>query len=280
MKFRAIISDNTCMKDFANIVTTLSKLSKEVICRIEPEKLSLIGHESLSAGMPQTWSDIARQSMFSEYQMEGVDDIHPEIYLAINPAKLALALTMLRNNDINNLKFKLTNKQFPCLTVDYEMVSIGSAQTRKISHDVPVNLVPTRDWSDSNTPALPDFECKLTMPTLRSMRNLMGKIKNLAPTLTFFCNLEGELSLVVETNQATVSSHYRNLEVVVTRRSETPPDEISCRIDTKQLALCLQSNQFQNTRMLCNVSQDEVLKIFIEIRPNVSLSFCLWAVAI
>lgn len=103
------------------------------------------------------------------------------------------------------------------------------------------------------------------------------KIKNLASHVTFFCNNGGEIGMVVETDEVTVASNYKNLQV----QMNDPDDkdaEVSCRVSTKELGICFSCNQFQDLKMFCGATQDHVLKIVVEVRPFVSLNCILWAV--
>lgn len=87
------------------------------------------------------------------------------------------------------------------------------------------------------------------MPSLKSLRTLCEKMKNLAATMTICCISSGDLSFIVETESAIVVSRYFNLIVDQigedTRNIEKngQPIEISCHIDTKQLSLCFGSIQ-------------------------------------
>lgn len=70
-------------------------------------------------------------------------------------------------------------------------------------------------------------------------------MKNLSPSLTICCDLNGDLIFVAETDSAMVASRYFNLNVTKLENSDAPIDgnEVSCRVDSKQLALCFSSNQ-------------------------------------
>lgn len=51
------------------------------------------------------------------------------------------------------------------------------------------------------------------MPSLRSINNLVNKMKNLSPYLTVNGTSMGDLSFITETEQATVTNNYKNLQV-------------------------------------------------------------------
>lgn len=143
-------------------------------------------------------------------------------------------------------------------------------------------VLASRDWDEYRIPVLPNgFDKNLTiaMPSLRSARNLMDKIKNLSPSVTVYCNNQDSLSFVCETDMVTVASHYRNLSVTLTDGSKNDAgDEVACRVSAKQFAMFLSSNQMISGRTYCNIGQDQLIKVFTEVRPNVSLNCILYAV--
>lgn len=72
-------------------------------------------------------------------------------------------------------------------------------------------------------------------------------MKNLTPILTICCSLNGDLSFIVETETAMVASRYYNLvlekHIADGANVNKEPEEIACRVDTKQLAMCFASIQ-------------------------------------
>lgn len=92
------------------------------------------------------------------------------------------------------------------------------------------------------------FQISATMPTLKSLKSLCDKMKNLSPSLTICCDLNGDLIFVVETDSAMVASRYFNLNVTKLEDPIVPieGEEVSCRVDSKQLASCFSSNQVLN----------------------------------
>lgn len=116
------------------------------------------------------------------------------------------------------------------------------------------------------------------MPSLKSLRTLCDKMKNLSPTLTVVCGTNGDMSFIVETDSSMVVSRYFNLvlEEKLNHNHQTKPSEpieFSCQIDTKQLAHVFTSMQMLSPKMVGNMVQDQILNIKINIRENVVI-FC------
>lgn len=82
------------------------------------------------------------------------------------------------------------------------------------------------------------------MPTLKSTRILCDKMKNLSPILTVCAASNGDLSFIVETDSAMIVSRYYNLQLEQDSRIQASdkngdePIEVSCNVDSKQLAMC------------------------------------------
>lgn len=71
-----------------DIVTTISKLSKECVLRIAEDKLYFIVSDDNNAPAPPIlWCEIPQTMFFSEYQMVGLDDDHKDIYLGFGAGK-------------------------------------------------------------------------------------------------------------------------------------------------------------------------------------------------
>lgn len=285
MKFRAQTFDPVHMKEFHGIISTLSKISREAYISLQPDRIIFISPSNTTQSTPCIWAEIARAAYFTDYTMAGAQpETDNKIMLSFNAIKFAGALSTLgRGASSRYLKLKLTEKQFPCITVDLEVPSSCSAECRKVTHDVPVKIISSRDWDDYRIPTLPtDFDTNSTiaLPSLRSARNLMDKIKNLSPTVTVYCNNLDSLSFVCETDMVTVASHYRNLSVTLSdgSKSNGAEDEVACRVSAKQFAMFLSSNQMLGGRTSCSIGQDQLIKVFTDVRPDVSLNCILYAV--
>lgn len=327
MKFRAVINQPAAMRELHGIIAMLAKIHKEATLVLEPTQIHFVLAENVVQGTPWLWSDIDTGDFFAEYTMHGVDRLlHDRIVMSVNTVKLAGALAQLhqRSQQVRFVKLKLTNRQFPCLTIELEVPSAAGGAAvpyRRVTHDVPVTLIAVRDWSEFEVPRLRRRRRRLQinddgttgtthsdgvsctdsgrvsgsigMPSVRSLRTLVDRIKNLSPSITVYYNNAGELSLVVETDQATVSSHYINLQVVPDDDHNAGSghsadlggvaddavavganNEVSCSVSSKQLAMVLSSLQM-STAMWCHIERDQALSLRVEIRPSVTVNCML-----
>jgi hypothetical protein len=82
MKFRALMTDTSVMKDFMNVATSLSKFSKECVMRITTRKVYfIISEEDNGPRRPLAWCELPVTFYFKEYNVVGVNEEYNEIYL-------------------------------------------------------------------------------------------------------------------------------------------------------------------------------------------------------
>lgn len=105
----------------ADTITTFSRLSKECVIRILPDKLYFIIPDEDGPRRPFIWCEMPIQYYFKEYNMTGVTDDSNEIYLSFSPSMFANCLSSVRTS-ARSLKIKLTNKKSPCLTLEIDVV--------------------------------------------------------------------------------------------------------------------------------------------------------------
>lgn len=86
--------------------------------------------------------------------------------------QFAIALNMLENF-VKVLKLKLTNNQFPCLSIDTEVITAGSNTTRRLAHDVPVIVIPVKEWMDYMVPKQKEYEVSGKYRFRRSIKYLI-----------------------------------------------------------------------------------------------------------
>ena len=160
--------------------------------------------------------------------MEGVTPQDNEIYLELEPDRLAKTLTALKSSSHpRSLKVKLTRKRdMPCLSFEIELGSStltgqtastanGSMLTasRTCTHDVPVSLIPRRLWADYREPEMRAFDVSLYLPELKQLKTLTERYKNLGHFVSLQASRKGKLRLAMDTDQINVVTHFKNLEV-------------------------------------------------------------------
>ncbi|KAK3106586.1 hypothetical protein FSP39_023108 [Pinctada imbricata] len=194
--------------------------------------------------------------------MEGVSQEANEIYLELSPENLLKALKTAQN--AKWIKIKLTKKHAPCLTVEVDLPTMTS-HTRTVTHDIPVVVVPRRQWADFEEPELPQFDATIAMPQMKLLRNIVDKMKSLSNYMVLSANNSGEMKLMVETEMASVSTFFRDLPNPV-RRERVPSSQSSdlddndpnrfseARIDIRKFAQFLSGQQVNPSKVICIIS--------------------------
>ncbi|KAM7362711.1 hus1-like checkpoint clamp component [Cochliomyia hominivorax] len=283
MKFRALMQDPEYMKEFQNIILTLSKLTKECVIDISKDKVYFIANEESGTTAPLVWVEIEANLYFSEYELKLQDDRHPHIMLAISPANLSRALQHLRSN-ARTCKMNLINIQFSCLRVEIEVPSLNSNNTRKTVDDVPVSVIPRSDWSYYEVPQKPKSKLILNVPSNRLMRGLIDKVKNLSPTIIFYATSNGEMNLVAETEMATITTHYKNLEIkeidISASNKSKETIDASCSVDCKKASLFFSALQVPTLELSCGIVDDRLIHMEVDVREGIAIHSILPAVCI
>lgn len=128
-------------------------MAKYCVLQLAPTELCFnVGDEHI----PVLWAVISPQYFFAEYIMSGVTEQENKIYLEFDASMFARSLNSLRAM-AKNVKIKLTNKRQPCLTFEIDLTSL-SLDSRQCVHDVPVKLIPRRDWPEHKMPDIPEFD--------------------------------------------------------------------------------------------------------------------------
>ncbi|XP_045455011.1 checkpoint protein HUS1 [Melitaea cinxia] len=285
MKFRAVMIDTAPMREFSNIVTTISKLSKECVLRLSDSKLYFIVSEDNSGPTPPVlWCEIPQDVFFSEYQMIGIDDEHRDIYLGVVSANLARSLTTLKSAKC--LKIKLTKKQCPCLTLDIDMPSSTSTQTRQVTHDIPVVVVPRKLWSEFQEPRIPQPDITIELPALKQLRTTIDRMRAMSSEVIIRASAEGRLTLQIKTNMAKVSTRFRDLRVEAfegpidhsdseteSQANEDMSKVCYCRVDVKKFSIFLSSEQISHNRTICSIVHKKLVILCLQTEENVKLQF-------
>uniref|UniRef100_A0A182QUA5 Checkpoint protein n=1 Tax=Anopheles farauti TaxID=69004 RepID=A0A182QUA5_9DIPT len=287
MKFRAVLNDGINIKELFNIVSSFSRIQKNLILNVQPTKL-ILQVETEACDGQYLWCEIdaiREEGFFSEYIMDGIDSEHNQIYMVCLGTSFLRALSYVRNNAVDYIKLKLIKTHMPCLAVEMSPTISTNDQevlTPKIQHSIPVTVVPRSEWNQYDIPLEVEYDLSIAMPSAKSLRTLLDKKKNIAPTVTLYVTLNDELSLIVETEVVTVASHYRNLKCCPSRTAGQTRDdqltnlsEVCCRVDTKKLASLFETINFYDVVMTASVRHEQALNIRFDMRQNAFVNYIL-----
>ncbi|XP_056376220.1 checkpoint protein HUS1 isoform X3 [Hyla sarda] len=236
------------------VVNTITKLTKSCNLRLTANNLYFILTDKVANGGVSMWCELCQTNFFDEYQMEGVSAEQNEIYLELAPENLSRALKTAQN--AKAVKIKLTNKHCPCLTVAVELPSLSST-SRIVTHDIPVTVIPRRLWNDFKEPTVPHFDVSIYLPALKTMKSVVERMKNVSNFIVIEANRNGEMNLKIETDLASVSTHFKDLgnpPWVSDEPSQSDPDIMSeARVDIRKLLQFLAGQQVNPNKAICTV---------------------------
>ncbi|XP_069046970.1 checkpoint protein HUS1 isoform X3 [Lepisosteus oculatus] len=229
------------------------------------------------------WCELSQGNFFDEFQLEGVSPDANEIYLKLAPENLSRALKTA--NNAKSLKIKLTKKHCPCITLAVELPSLTTS-SRVVTHDIPVDVIPRKFWNDFQEPAVPDFDVSINLPSLKIMKNLVDRMKNISNFIVLEANRNGEMNLKIETDLVSVATHFKNLENPPWDGDESqgpsqdrhPETMAEARIDIRKLQQFLAGQQVNPCKAVCNIVSGRIVH-FILLHEDVSLQYFIPAVA-
>ncbi|XP_028289841.1 checkpoint protein HUS1 isoform X2 [Gouania willdenowi] len=276
MKFRGKIIDIACLNHFSRVVTTIAKLTKTCVLRLTPDNLFFVLSGKVANGGVSMWCELSQGNFFDEYQMEGVSSEDNEICLELSPENLSRALKTVQN--AKSVKVKLTKKHCPCVTVSAELPTLSSV-SRVVTHDVPVEVIPRRLWHELKEPSVPDFHVSIYLPPLKTMKNVVDRMKNLS---NFLANLNGEMNLKIETDLVSVTTHFKDLGNPPwgggSEGGADPEGMAEARVDIRRLQQFLMGQQVTPTKAMCNIVHQRILHLVV-LHDDASLQYFIPAVA-
>ncbi|KAM8704535.1 hypothetical protein ACLKA7_009048 [Drosophila subpalustris] len=281
------MQDVLYMREFQAIIATLAKLAKDCVMILAQERMHFIVNEDHSStSSPLVWVTIASKDYFPEYKMTPARPEQELIVLAMSASHLSRALAVLRSgttSTVHSCKLKLKMIQFPCISVIASVVSPSSSESREVVHDVPATIIPASDWPAYVLPKVPSAEIVLGLPSLRLMRSLIDKLKNISPSLIFHGSSGGELNLVSESDMATITTRFRRLLPYPATKQQAVQEtveEASCSVDSRKASAFFGALQLPNEEIIIGIDREHCIYLQLDIRNNVVLHSVLPAVCV
>ncbi|KAL1459923.1 hypothetical protein WDU94_011869 [Cyamophila willieti] len=244
MRFRAKIVDSSCIKQFLNIVTVVSKLSKSCILRITGDCLVfIVPDENTIPRRTVLWAVLEQNGFFEHYDMVGVNaaDANNEIFLEFNISLLASILSNVKV--ARSIKMKLTHKTFPALTVEIELPSQNYAENQMCVHEIPITVLPLQIWREYKQPEIVEYDVVIESPPLRKVKNIVDKLKQLSDKITIIKTL------------------FRNLSVDHNNCSKSSANAL---LETKRLAQFLTCELMHAGKEICYIVSDNLIHWYLE----------------
>jgi len=274
MKFRAKLHNSTTINKFTKIIIGVSKMAKSGVLRLTADKLFLIlGDKSFGGGV-SLWIELDPIKFFDDYIMDGLSALANEIYIEIMFEELVRALKPAQTARL--LKLRLIKKHNnPCLSIDTEVIS-SSMTERQFTCDIPIHLLAHKHWIDFQAPNIPRCDISITIPKLKTLKNIIDRMKAMCNFVTLQANKSGDMTIKIETDTAQVATYFTGLQETSTTDelnddrtqqssllSTDSLDTAEVRLDIKKFSQLLHSQQPHAEKMVFNFCNNSMLHICI-----------------
>ena len=117
------------------------------------------------------------------------------------------------------------------------------------------------------------------MPQLKYLRHITDRMKNISSQLIIIANKRGTLILKIDVDLATVSTHFKGLQVYENEETEQETDDISAIINIKKFSMFLGWDILQPDSVKCNLLKEKIVKLTLDVRDHVKIHYFIPAIA-
>lgn len=114
------------------------------------------------------------------------------------------------------------------------------------------------------------------MPQLKYLRHVADRMKNLCSRVTLTANKSGTLVFTIDINHATVSTHFKGLQVWKKREEED--GNISGTICIKKLIAFLGWDILHPDNVKCNMLQEKMIKLTLDVGDHIKIHYFIPAI--
>lgn len=132
-----------------------------------------------------------------------------------------------------------------------------------------------RDRIGRNTAS---FQISLEMPQLKYLRHITDKMKNMSSNLIMIANKHGTLIIKIDVNYATVSTHFKGLQVYE-NEEEQETDDIFATINIKKLSMFLGWDALHPNSVKCNLLKEKMVKLTLDVGDHIKIHYFIPAIA-
>lgn len=159
--------------------------------------------------------------------------------------------------------------------IDTEVAGIAS--NHKKSMQLPVLIIPRRNWENYKLPADLTYDITVTTTNLRKVRSVIESARNLGPEINICIQANGTLAFIIEQDEFTTTCQFKKLTAVVNGKDDAGNDieETACVVNSRKFAAILSHHNFPNASASISIKRDRVLKVEFEIKRNVILTSLL-----
>lgn len=116
------------------------------------------------------------------------------------------------------------------------------------------------------------------MPRLKDVKHIVERMKNMSPVITLGADKSGGFVLQVETDSASISTHFQNLQVWSCSQ-EQEDDKISVVIDVKKFYAFLSWDIVHPDSVKCNMLQERMVNLHLQVADYLKIQYFIPSVA-
>lgn len=117
------------------------------------------------------------------------------------------------------------------------------------------------------------------MPQLKYVRNIVERMKNMSPRLTLCADKSGVFVLRIDTDSATVSTHFQDLQVWSCSQ-ENEDEKVSATVDIKKFFMFLAWDVVHPEGVKCNILRDRMLNLHLHLSDYLKIHYFIPAMTI
>lgn len=114
------------------------------------------------------------------------------------------------------------------------------------------------------------------MPQLKRLRHIVDTMKNMSSQLILAANKCGELILKIEIDFATVTTYFKNLQVLENKQEEA--NDICATVSIKKLAMFLNWDILHPDNVKCNILQEKMVKLTLDVGDYIKIHYFIPAI--
>jgi HUS1 checkpoint protein len=229
---------------------------------LTPKQVQFIVINDVTDGF-QVWSGMNVESLFGEYLIESLNN--NVIALEVELDQLLKALKS--GSGAHDITMKLTKKLNPQGAFLSFGIQVNQHQSIVVVQDVPVTVMTQEQFQHLSEPRLPEPDVYIMLPSAKQLRPIVEHMKNVDQYLHVTANMNGELTLKVETEMFTVGSFFHKLEhprIDGAPAASVNPDKVaSVKVDIKKFHKSLYSYQVAAASIVCCMFEKQALVLHL-----------------
>lgn len=119
----------------------------------------------------------------------------------------------------------------------------------------------------------------LEIPQLKYLRHVVERMKNMSSQLTIIADSSGTLVLRIDVDYATVSTYFKELQVLEDRRDVEEDGDVSATVSAKKLAMFMGWDILHPDSVKCNILKEKMVKLTLNVGDHVKMHYFVPAIA-